>query len=568
MPLELSQQGLKELAAKFMLAAQRSQPQRAPAADRIMRLARKLHSLRMEGLRLYSALPHLAEFHACTCQWRLLFGGNRASKTESAMAEACRVWTGTDPFDKYPPTNGNSTVIAQDEDGLAMLWRKATESSFKMIPDEHTGIYRAVRPDPNNPLVLDPYDEAYKEKWKDAAPLLPMRMVAHIAWTADGIPANIRFTSGWKALWKPSGGPATQGDHYQFALLDEQLKRDDHFKETTRGIVPLNTEIPKYWPKAVWSATSQRANHQLSSLYRAAQDGSPHIRMFHTTIELNPFVPPEGKKFYFDSLTPEERRTRYYGEAADSVHAIYGIYDPMGIHGCEPFALPLSWCRYAVTDPGSAHLATLLFAVDPDQCHAWVYDGFDLIQADHNVWAAEMARKQGDRKFEAILFDSHMGKERSVGLEMNQNVATQYFEALRSYGLAPRSIGSLQGFFPAQGDVAARQESLLGWMRPRDLSSPHAGTPYLQVMKGVCPELDEQIRRACMNPDNINKRLKLKKVPDDLVTCLEYAAAFNPGYWPPEPCKDNEPPEVANAYDLFQEKQSRMRRRMTDLAYT
>ena len=162
-------------------AALRPIPHRAsPKVDRqvkkeiLFRLAKQKLRIENEGLNLYMELPMGSEFHATNCFARVADGSNRSSKTTTVVVEFSRAVTASDPHDKYLTTNGSALVVGLDSDHLSMLWSKASEpGAFKIIQDEVTQRWRSVRPDPNNPLLLDPYDLAYAEKWRDAPPLIP-----------------------------------------------------------------------------------------------------------------------------------------------------------------------------------------------------------------------------------------------------------------------------------------------------------------------------------------------------------------------------------------------------------
>jgi len=538
-----------------------------PGAKRIreaqLQLALKaIYKHRMEGLRLYMALPHLEPFHACEAMWRIVDGSNRASKTFTCMAECCRAWTGSDPYDKYVRANGKALVVGKESDDVARLWRSVSESSFKMIPDEHTGLYRAVRPNPSNPSELDPYDLAYQEKWKDAPPLLPSRCIGNVAWEdrGKGVPRYVNIkTTGWMTLYRSSNGKATQGDHWNSVHLDEQLLDEDHFKEANRGLAQLASEPDKHRPKGVWSATSQTTNLQLFDLREAADAGAEHVKAFKTTIEQNPYMTPDAKRAFWETLDDDDRAVRYYGEYALIKAKIYGIYNQR-VHCCDPFPIPGDWCRYVILDPASEHTGTLFVAVDPENTHMYVYDGFDLLNADAVQWAAEVQRRQGDTHFEAFVCDQQMGGNRMPGNLHGNTVARQYFKALEDAGVKPVQLGPMEGFFPGSNDMLAREKALLAMMGVRGMG-PHAGTAKLQVMLSMAPEkLHGQIKKAHRDPKT-GKRRYGKGIRCDLLDCLEYAAYFDPQYSEPVPLdKPKEDAEVT-ALDMLKRKRERQRRR-------
>jgi len=505
-----------------------------------------------EGLRMYRPLPHLTEVHSCTSKWRVIDGSNRSSKTMTGAAEACRAWLGFDPFDKYPRRGGNSLVVGLQLGHIAMIWRKCAEpNAFKIIPDEHTGLPRPVRPDPNDFSKLDPYDLAYCEKWRDAAPLIPSRMIASLAWEdrAKGVPRFVRFTTGWKALFRSSDSKAPQGDHYHFVWFDEEIINAGFITEAMRGLVALD-EPPHHRPKGMWTATAQTTNPELLEMREQAQAGSEHVAVFQALIKDNPYVPEEEKQAFHDSLSEDDRKVRYYGEYAIMGRRCYPTFDPGSVHGYDSFEIPPTWCRYIGLDPATQHCGTIFLAVDPEEKHVWIYDGFDLRNSDSVAWAHRIADRRED--FEAVVCDSRMGRSRMGGA--TRTVAHQYAEALGQAGVKLRQYGPMGGFFEGTPDIPAREEALRGWMALRR-DGPFAGTSRLKVARGMLPELEKQIRHAHMDRRAEEKRAKLDH---DMLEALEYLAGFGPRY--------HEPPQAKETYDdqvyrHFQEHRRRQHRR-------
>lgn len=509
----------------------------------------RLAKLKMEALQLYRPLPAVEAFHASTAKWRVLDGSNRSGKTNAGAIEYSRAVCGLD--DKYPPTNGNSLVIGLDGDHIAMMWRKcAEEGAIMMIRDEHTRMWRGVRSDPGNPTQLDPYDEAYRECWKEAPPIIPSRMIRHIAWEdrAKGIPRSVEYTTGWKTLFRSSEGKSPQGDSYDMGWIDEQISNEDFYKELSRGLVGLGRKIHQM-PKAFWTATPQTTNQQLLDLREAAQEGSEHIEAFKLLIVDNPYIPASEKQAFYDSMSDEERDVRWFGNYAITGRRIYPQFNAMKEHGVEPFDIPSNWTRFCILDPGRQHCGCLFAAVDPDEKHVWIYDEFDLRNADAMRWAQRIQDRQGKMRFEAFIIDGRMGRQHSPGSP--DTVAELYYPPLKELDIQPRVEGPHYGFFPGSDNVSAREESVLDWLRIRG-SDPFIGTPKLKVLRGNVPQLEKQLKRAHMDAKNPDKR---KKLPEDILVCLEYLAAFKPYYHQPEPVHQTPGSLV---YKRFKEKQERL----------
>ena len=513
-------------------------PALQPSKRRLQEVLARLVAFRQEGLALYRALPEGEAFHACREKFVIVEGSNRSTKTTAGCAELARALTGSDPYDKYIPRGGVALLVGLKEDNIAMLWRKIAEpGAFKVIPDEHTRLLRAVRPDPNDPTRLDEYDLAYQEKWLDAPPLLPPRLVnpdKDVAWNdrAKGVPRTVKVPStGWRLEMRPSGSRPDQGDHYNYVQNDEEMERSDWYMEEIRGLTGLS-ETPKHTPRLVWTATSQVANPAFAELREKALAQVPGFARFVFLIKDNPYVPEAEKKAFFDALPENERDCRYHGIPAISGRRIYGTYDPSGIHGCEPFEIPADWARYAIVDPGTGFCATLLVAIDPDEEHAWVYGGFVLNNAAATQWAYALQEREKGFAFEAIVMDERAGKQKSFNAA--ESTAERFANALATAGIQPRTTGSMFGFFPGTSDVKTRTIALREWMTIRP-EGPHKGTPVLQVMKGVLPELDKQIKSAISDRKDPEKRAKYDGLMCDLLDDLEYAAAAKLRYYEPTP---------------------------------
>lgn len=508
---------------------------RATLVRRAAELAAVLAERKAEGLSLYRPIPYLEDFHECRKKWRILDGSNRASKTLTGCVEDCRAWLGCDPYGKYPKTNGKSLVVGLHQDQIAMIWAKCSRpGEFKVIKDEHTGVLRAVRPDPSNPSVLDPYDLAYCEKWQDAPPLIPPRMLTSISWEASKvIPHLAEFSTGWRVLFRSTGGSANppQGDNYDHVHMDENQGNPEWYKEVSRGIVSVSQA--GYKPLAIWTATSQTVDPNLLDLREKAEAGSPDVAAFLALIEKNPFVSEDERRAFYDSLSEEDRLSRYYGQHPILGARIYGRYEPMGHHGVEPFDIPDDWCIYAVLDPGARHCGTILAAVDPEEKHVYVYDGFDLRgSGDAREWAAILEKRLNGRVPYAMVCDQQMGHQTGIGA--GKTVAEQYWAALADYGIRTQAVSNVKGmggFFPGPNNIQAREQALLAWLHVR-AEGPWEGTVRLQVVRGCCPQLDRQLSRACYDPRRPGKRARL---PEDVLVCLEYLAAFDPKYHAPPP---------------------------------
>lgn len=516
-----------------------------------------------ESLLLVRSFPTAQAFHESKAKYRVIDGSNRSGKTFSGTIEACRAWTNTDPFDKYVPRNGKSLVVGWDLDHIGLLWRNCWyPGAFKIIPDEDTGLWRAVRWDENDPTKLDPYDDAYREKWKDADPLILPKHLKNgseksIAWENAGKcqPRYIEFATGWIVQFRSGDSDAPRSAHWNHVWFDEQIGNEQHYSEAVRGLVAIHE--PEQWtPRFVWSATPQDCTPMLAELRERADKQDRSVEAYSLFFADNPFIPENEKQIFIESIPEEERDTRIGGVYAITGRRIYQEFDPMGIHGCdfdEIAELFQQSTHYCVLDPGTQRCGTTFWLVDPDEKHTICYGGFAQKSSHAKKWADEVARRQERNgvKFELYVIDYRAGKQHTLAQE--ERVSWHYWQAMQNAHILPRVMGPLDGFFPGSDNVAGRQEALQSWMSIR-ADGPFSGTPRLKIVRGSIPELEKEIKRAHMDERNREKRAK---VVSDLLDTAEYIAAFNPAYHPPEKvvAVDLSPAERA-----FREKQDKLKR--------
>ena len=476
-----------------------------------------------------------------------------SAKTSAAAAEVARWCADGDPYDKYKKGPAKGLAIGLDEAHLAdpMARKLFHPGAFKLVRDEHTRLYRFIRPDPNNPRELDPYDEAYREKWIDAPPLLPLRLIAHrpaMRHAAAGVPLLYEFVTGKKLEFRSSIAKPKQGDQNHLGWIDEAIENGGHFKQMTRSFMAVKG-------CGIWSATPENVSPYLWELQQRADKGDPSVFAVKLLLDDNFSIEKDEKEKFRASLRSEEEvRIHYYGEYAIVGRKIYPLYDPMVLHGCEPSDVPQESTLYVVVDPGRQHCATVIVAVDKEEAHRWVVDAFEIRNlTSANQWAAEIARRQRPYKFEAFVIDSQAGAAHSMA--GGASIADQYWAALVQAGVRPRiqGPGKFGGFFGGLANVPAREEALCNWMDVRG-DGPFAGTPMLKVIRGCCPELDRQIQFACTSSTTSDKRFMDKSMPQDLVTALEYAAAFNPCYHEIEAASEDPSETVFRNFTEFKNK--------------
>jgi len=335
-------------------------------------------------------------------------------------------------------------------------------------------------------------------------------MLVDVSWEkrGQGIPRWCKLANGWEIMFRSGKGDPPRGIQLDLLYFDEEFLNQKFYAEGCARLVDRNGV-------GIWAATPDVSSPQFAQLLERANKEYPGIEAYYLFIEDNPFLTPEARQELFDSLTTEEeRQVKYYGRATMFGRRIYLEYRPEEHHGCEPFEIPDDWCRYVFLDPGRQRSGTVLAAIDPEEKHFWVYDAFPLKNADALRWAHEIANRQGKFKFEGFVIDQRMGRERPAGIG-ESSVAEQYWEALESVGVQPRTAGPLAGFFPGSDVIMFREEALLGLMKIREIG-PFAGTPKLKVFKDVCPDLHREIQEAYYDRERPDKRVKIRAGKDSV----------------------------------------------------
>jgi hypothetical protein len=532
-------------------------------AQRLELYRRKL-ALELESIRLYEWLPIGGQVHRCTALWIVLGGPNRCGKSCCAAAEFSYAVLDCHPFDKYPKGPGLCWCAGLKEDHLILMYDSMfREGAFKLIKDEITKLPRAVRWDRNDPTNLQAYDEAYREKWFDAPPLIPPRMIAHHAWrdAGQGVPAVTTLRTGKKILWSSGLGVPQQGQRWSIVFFDEEITNEQFYKEAHRGLT--GGAGMKRRSHGLWSATAQVGNPQITDLKDKAERDpeSKLVRSFQFSLADMPYFNAEDKELFKAGYNEEDIAIRFDGISMATWGRVYPSYNPMGVHGVEPFDIPLDWCIWAVTDPGRTRCATIFNAVDPDQAFHTVYSGFEVRKGDAHEWARGMKAhetKMG-RKFQGIVCDQQRGKQTLDSL-YSQTVAEQYWTALLQADVVPTSRGNVKGmggFFPGLNNVEARERALINMLAVR-IDGPFMGTSKFRTVRGAVPLVDRQITQARTDPKNPEKRYENKQQPDDFMDAVEYLAAFNPPYYPPEVAPVN---PVSAAVENFKRKMSRSAQR-------
>lgn len=482
-------------------------------AEYAMRLIAAYCRRLKDALNLYLPLPAADRFHASTCRIRLLNGSNQAGKSLSAMAEFARIVRGMDPYKKRSAKNLVTLSIGKDQKHVGqVMWRKLwMPGEFEIVKDEQTGAWRSVRPDPNDPLHVDPSDLARKREWQPSPPLIPPSCVDRIAWEdkAAGVPSLVVFNNGTESWFCTSNGEPRQGIQVDLANIDEEVNG--------------KYWLPEIWPRLVkrdgiffWSYTPQESTPEAYALYQRFENGDPGVRAFPLLIEDNPYLTDEAKiALYRDyaSQGAEQVRVRWYGEHAIASRVVYPEFLEE-FHEVDAFPIPHNWMRIATIDPGTTTAAALFGAVPPHASHLDIYDELVVKNDDADAFARAFREKAGTNVFEVRIIDKKAGDQRSMG--RSNTVAEHYQEAFERAGIPAARISG-RGFSFGTPDVQARELSVKRFLNEQ----------LVRLHRGKTSQLVRQIKgrlRDIRNPERRESRTE-----HDLCDDLEYMIAYFDG---------------------------------------
>ena len=463
-----------------------------------------------DALSLYRPLPAAVDFHSCMKRFRLLSGSNQAGKTLAAEAEIARIARGMDPYKKRADKNLKMLALGKDHISVGqIMWKKLHwHGAFEIIIDEDTGMWRSVRPDPNNPRQTCPKDLARKKEWCPAPPLIPPSCIDRMAWQSKGenIPALVQLKNGTEILFRTSNGSPFAGVQLDVVHFDEEIIDKGWFDE----MIP---RLARYDGIFFWSATPEAHTPQFFNLHRNFLDGDPHVAEFSLLIEDNPFIMPEAKesmRLRLQAAGDDVYAVKWLGKYAIQGREVYPTYD-LREQGYDQADVPDNWMTIVVIDPGSQVSAFGVFGVDPEGSALHVIEECEIRNKDASHMAAEIKRILGGRTPEAYVIDKRAGIQVPMG--RNDRTADHYYKQFRKVGLPPAAINP-GGFVYGCDVTQAREQSVKNLL----------DSGRLKFRRGHCFKMDQQIRNRFYDKNDPDKREK--RTTHDLVDILEYAAAF------------------------------------------
>jgi len=500
-----------------------SQSQRRFAARAIQEIANR----GMEALKCYQPVPDAEAFHQSDARLRLLIGGNRSGKTSTAVAEAGMIAMGVHPYNEHPKTDGLIYAVGYDwkHVGKVMAAKLLQPGMFYIIRDEETREWRPVVPD-------NEYDAAYREKWQEAAPVIPPREIKSISWESrkDRLPKAIRLKNDWEVQFYSSLGDPQAGTAINFWWIDEEVQNRDWPDQLVKRVGTGGKRA-----QGIYSATPEISLPWLHTQYRRSQafNNDPKaLQSFKLLMKDNPFFSTAEKKEFFDGLlTERQRKIAWYGDFTLDERMVYATFDE-DLHTVKNFSIPRDWCRAMIVDPGVQKCGVLFMALAPD---------YTLAEKPHpnrgevHVWYEQVIEQCHARKFAEVvnsamgpdtrggfmwfLVDDSYGRQ---GTASGRSNTEEYSLALMSKDIF--SQGTASGFIKGEKKSHIREEKLRRLMDPNPFNPD--GVPRLRIHSN-CQRLPVQIKDAFYDPKKDGDQRKYDPHDhNDLLMCLEYGASF------------------------------------------
>jgi hypothetical protein len=518
----------------------------------------------MEALRLYRPMPLQDAFHRSDADDRVIRGGNRAGKTLAAFVEIARAVTGSDPYDKYPKTDGIAYLVGKDERHIARVMYKKLfrPGAFEIIKDLETGAWR-----PALPII----DDAREDDKRKAPPLIPGRFYGPkgISWRnkREGVPSVIRLKNGWEIHFFSSLGEPSQGVAVDLVAFDEEIEHPQWYPEMSARLIDCRKKNlvtgKRKSGKFIWSATPQAGTQQLYELCERAAacrgEVEPPVDDFHVTLLDNMYISEDSKQEFIRKLegNEDEIGVRVHGEFALLGRKVYPEFMPRGVHGMQSFQIPDDWTRYISVDPGRQVCATLFCAVPPpsheSHNHVFIYDELYIKRADAQIFAQALKGRihPTGQRVRAAIIDHRAGRQTEIG--SGRTVEQQYVEALQGVGVSFEVGGA--SFIWASDNIQAGLEAVRAGFHVIDGRS----SKWI-VFYDKCPFLCWEAKNYCYKKsikDGVPTDEPMK-VNDHLMDCLRYLAMSPLKWYKPKRAKGI---SVGYTIDALRKKREKERRR-------
>jgi len=150
-----------------------------------------------------------------------------------------------------------------------------------------------------------------------------------------------------------------EGTTLDWAWLDEPSRREIYIA-ISRGLMKSGGHL---W----YTCTLIDEPWLHEEIYTKGMDpNNPDYEVFEGSTDENITLSEEGKKRFFDKLTPDEIQTRRYGKSSHLSGRVFKTYD-QSVHRITPFDIPSHWPVYLSIDPHrNKPMAVLFLAVAPN----------------------------------------------------------------------------------------------------------------------------------------------------------------------------------------------------------
>ena len=482
---------------------------------------------------------------------------HNSGKSLAVFVETARCATGTDPYGKFPTDRPLLIWVICYEEGQIgrtahrLLFRPG---AFKIIRDKQDGHWRSFEP-------WNPEDNARAKQAKPAPPLIPERFVESISWENFGqrVFKVVRLNMGpghpmnGTEIWAfASGAEPPMGDPVDWVHIDENLKYSRHVAE-------FQARLSDNKGRLGWSVFPYKSNSALVRMVKRAEEQvglpNPDTVEFRLTFSANPHIDEAEKAKRRRTWSEEECRARDLGDFIDGALMYPEFF--LEVHGIPRKAegglleaaladkqIPADWTRYMIVDPGHTIGATLFAAVPPPEIFGNVvvaYDELYIQKCSAEKWGEAVARKVAGHRFRAFIIDDHGSRSHDTG--SGKTIRAQYRDALKKRNIRSEITG--HGFILGSDDVQARAMEVRTWLTAR----PDGGTRF-RILRGR-PGRNDVLPHMVDEFGNYEKRITFDEATDKpiprqnhLMNCLEYLAAYNPGYYPPKRPRGDVPPVV------------------------
>jgi hypothetical protein len=516
--------------------------------------ARELRTRLTNTLRLFRPLEHQEAVFKTIVNFLLIAGGNRSGKTTAmivktaafAMKQSITFADGTTHSpcpERWKNTPLLIWVVGLDWRHIGQtIYPKLFEPGlFQIIYDKRTSQWRAVD-------ESQQYDIDNLNYWQPAPPLIPPTEIDQESWSWDDQAKHqfteVRLKNGTIIRAYPSTGYSKQGDNVHLVSVDEQLADDTFFGEFRARVAQSNGYI--WW--STWATFEHdEAQARLRDLcMEEANSPNPIAEEHNLETKDNKFMNERSMHLLLAGLSPEEKAARGSGISNTASRRIYPAYRTER-HATEPLqetlwdgltsllrsytnGIPKDWCIYLIVDPGTVHPAALFVAVPPPPFDRFVvpYDEYFGERGDSYKMARNVKIKLNGRKPQGMIIDGQAAQITPTGF--SQTVNSRYVEAFRSEGIVSYSSGC--NFWKGSNDIKSRQMALTTMLEPDPLCSL---SPRLRIQNNRCPSLNQQLLKARRNVvKGIPQEGTYARQTIDVMVCLEYYAARDPGYVAPQ----------------------------------